>query len=39
MMHFFQEYQVKNKEDIHKFDALMLLYALNLEMVGKSMEE
>jgi len=36
-MYFFREYQQRKNESEGQFDNLMLLYALNLQMVGKSM--
>jgi len=37
LMYFFREYQQRKTESVGQFDNLMLLYALNLQMVGKSM--
>lgn len=39
MMYFFREYQTKHERELKQFDELMLLYALNMQMVGGSMEK
>lgn len=38
VMHFFREYQARQKGKAGEYDSLMLLYALNMQIVGKSME-
>jgi hypothetical protein len=39
-MFFFREYQNSQKEeDLKRYDQLMLLYALNMQKVEKSMTE
>jgi hypothetical protein len=38
-MHFMREYQIKINQEGTQYDSLMLLYALNLSMVGKSIPE
>jgi hypothetical protein len=40
LMFFFREYQnSQNEEDLKRYDQLMLLYALNMQKVEKSMTE
>jgi hypothetical protein len=38
-MYFFREYQARqDPKNAYQFDSLMLLYALSMQMVGRSME-